>query len=278
MTDIACPLCGGTGLRCIEATEPPYIVYACRACDLGFVAPMPTREALSQAYDAAYYEPWSEQHVVARTHMWQRRVGLLQREKGSGALLDVGGGDGAFIKAAVRAGFTVSATEFSEAGAKAMRKKVPQAVVHVGELVELGLPEASFDIVTTWHSLEHMRDPFAAMAEIRRLLRPDGVAFIAVPNRNNYPMALLYRLLKGRPYPLFSMQTREIHLFHFTPKSLQLALERAGLCVERIGWDHSMVEPAKRVIDMVAALPGIFGGPLMTEAMLAVVRPDGDAS
>ncbi len=278
MADISCPLCGATSLRMIESTEPPYTVYACKVCDLGFVAPMPSIEALSRAYDAAYYEPWSEQHVAARKRMWQHRVGLLQREKGSGDLLDVGGGDGAFIEAAVRVGYTVSATEFSDAGAEAMRGRAPQASVHVGELVSMGLKEASFDIITAWHSLEHMRDPFAAMAEIRRLLRPDGVAFIAVPNRNNYPMAMLYRLLKGRPYPLFSMQTREIHLFHFTPKSLRLALERAGLHVERIGWDHSMVEPAKRVIDAVAALPGIFGSPLMTEAMLAVVRPVGGES
>ena len=51
-----------------------------------------------------------------------------------------------------------------------------------GELSALSLPAASFDRVICTEVLEHTRDPAAVLAEIRRLLRPDGVAVITVPN------------------------------------------------------------------------------------------------
>jgi 2-polyprenyl-3-methyl-5-hydroxy-6-metoxy-1,4-benzoquinol methylase len=145
----------------------------------------------------------------------------------------------------------------------------------VGELVELKLPARSFDAVTAWHCLEHMRDPFAAIREIGCLLKPGGVLLIAVPNRHNVPMAWLYRCVKGRPYPLFSLSTKEIHLFHFTPSSLRQALQQAGFQVLRVGWDNGMVEPLKRVVDYVAALPYVVGGRLWTEAMLVWARAGG---
>lgn len=269
---LLCPLCGSADVQAIEADEPPYLVYACRGCELGFVHPLPTVEALARAYGEAYYEPWQQQHVAARQQMWQRRIERLQSLAPDGRLLDIGGGDGAFAAVAAAAGYRVEATEFSAAGAAQIGQRVPSAAVHVGELVELGLPDAAFDVVTAWHSFEHMRDPFAALAEVRRILKPGGLLLMAVPNRHNRLMALLYQLLKGRPYPLFSLKSKEIHLYHFTPASLRLALARSGFAVERIGWDRSMVEPAKRLIDAVAAVPHLLGGPLVTEAMLAVAR------
>ena len=270
---LKCPLCGGTALRRIEADAPPFAVYACVRCDLGFVYPLPTAEALVRAYGDAYYEPWQAQHVRARGRMWQRRVRLLRRLVPQGRLLDVGGGEGAFVAAAAKAGYQVEATEFSPSGAERIRRQAPAATVYAGELVDLSLPATHYDAVTAWHSLEHMRDPLATLREIRRILRPNGMLVAAVPNRRNLPMAALYRLIRGRPYPLFSLKTKEIHLYHFTPASLRLALEQSGFAVETIGWDRSMVEPAKRVIDVVAAIPYLLGGPLMTEAILVVARP-----
>jgi len=268
-----CPLCSSASTFPIETCEPPYRVYACHDCELGFVHPLPTVEVLAHAYGEAYYEPWQQQHVAARRRMWQRRIDRVRTLRPAGRLLDIGGGDGAFASVAAAAGYAVEATEFSSSGAAQIRQRVPAAITHTDELVNLGLPDAGFDVVTAWHSFEHMRDPFAAMREVRRILKPGGLFIMAVPNRHNRLMALLYRLLKGKPYPLFSLQTKEIHLYHFTPASLRLALQQAGFAVERIGWDHSMVEPAKRLIDAIAALPHLFGGQLSTEAMLAIARP-----
>jgi 2-polyprenyl-3-methyl-5-hydroxy-6-metoxy-1,4-benzoquinol methylase len=51
-----------------------------------------------------------------------------------------------------------------------------------GELTSLALPSAAFDRVICTEVLEHTRDPAAILAEIRRIVRPGGVAVITVPN------------------------------------------------------------------------------------------------
>jgi len=54
------------------------------------------------------------------------------------------------------------------------------------EGVELPFPEASFDVVITNHVIEHVGDSSAQrshLAEVRRVMKPDGVGYLAVPNR-----------------------------------------------------------------------------------------------
>ncbi len=42
----------------------------------------------------------------------------------------------------------------------------------------------SFDFVYSFHALEHISKPLEAIAEIRRVLRPNGLVWIGTPNRN----------------------------------------------------------------------------------------------
>ena len=54
------------------------------------------------------------------------------------------------------------------------------------EGVELPFDEAAFDVVISNHVIEHVGDAKAQvrhLQEIRRVLRPDGVGYLAVPNR-----------------------------------------------------------------------------------------------
>lgn len=49
------------------------------------------------------------------------------------------------------------------------------------DLTRLPYPDASFDAILANHILEHIEDDHRAMAEIRRVLRPDGFALVQVP-------------------------------------------------------------------------------------------------
>ncbi len=52
--------------------------------------------------------------------------------------------------------------------------------------VELPFPDASFDVVITNHVIEHVGDAGAQrrhLLEVHRVMKPDGVGYLAVPNR-----------------------------------------------------------------------------------------------
>ncbi len=259
MSPRPCPLCGVADARLLRGrATAPYRAVACRGCGFVFVDPLPPAELLAGHYDAAYYAPWSACQRRARERLWRRRlehVRRLDRPAGSGPaargprrLLDVGCAEGDFLDAARRAGYAVEGTELSAhaAGRARARLGVP---VHVGELAALGLPAAAYDVVTMWHVLEHVRDPLGDLREVARLLRPGGLAVVAVPNVESRVFDLAYRLVKGRRPSLFDPADRELHLSHFSARTLGAALAAAGLRPGRVTLDAPDVDWRKRWVD-----------------------------
>lgn len=55
-------------------------------------------------------------------------------------------------------------------------------VLAQGDVTALSVADASVDIVVCWDVLEHLLAPERAIAEIARVLRPDGLAVLALPN------------------------------------------------------------------------------------------------
>lgn len=49
------------------------------------------------------------------------------------------------------------------------------------DLTAIDLPDESFDVILTSHVLEHVADTARALAELRRVLAPDGVVYLMVP-------------------------------------------------------------------------------------------------
>jgi len=68
------------------------------------------------------------------------------------------------------------------------------------DAARLPLPDASCDLVLASHSLEHIADWRGAVREAARVLRPEGVLVVAVPDGDS-PSDALYRFLdKGREH------------------------------------------------------------------------------
>jgi SAM-dependent methyltransferase len=229
-----CALCGSLRWQTRESVED-YRVVQCE-CGLVFVTPQPDTAALIDAYDDRYYEGWRRQSR-ARTRLWLRRLAVVSGAVGGrGRLLDVGCATGDFLIVARDAGWQVSGTEFSPAGTRAARSRGLDVVT--GELWDAGLPSGGFDVVTAWHVLEHARDPRRVLDECRRVLRPGGTLVLATPNVEERFVRLAYRLARGRPERLFDPRDREVHLFHFSPRTLSALVESAGFGVRRVGFDH----------------------------------------
>jgi SAM-dependent methyltransferase len=121
-------------------------------------------------------------------------------------------------------GWQVTGLDASVGAVKTVRELGLKALV--GTLPHPDLKPSSFDVVTMWHSLEHVHDPLSVLREAYQLLVPEGRLVIAVPNIESWPHHWFGRAWFGLDLPR--------HLTHFCPKTLQIMLECAGFRVESL--------------------------------------------
>jgi len=136
-----------------------------------------------------------------------------------GRILDIGCAWGFFLDRCKQRGWEVYGVELSHVEADYARRRFGIEVFN-GALGDARFPDRHFDVVTLWHVFEHMHDPLATLAEIRRILKPGGVVVIAVPT----PISA----------PDYVFDSVPLHLFYFDEHTLGRALHRAGFRVSRI--------------------------------------------
>jgi 2-polyprenyl-3-methyl-5-hydroxy-6-metoxy-1,4-benzoquinol methylase len=254
----SCNLCGGKGFTVIEE-DTPFRVLQCESCSLIFVYPIPDKAELEEHYDTAYYGEWLDEQKEPRIKMWKRRLKRLERFRPGGMLLDVGCAEGTFLNLARQRGWRTRGTEISRYAAS-YAENISGAEVFCGELPAAGYPRHSFDVITMWHVLEHVRDPSGYLREIHHILKPDGLLVIAVPNCKNVLMQAAYRIVRKRKMKLFSKDDREVHLYHFSPKTIQTYLARTGFECIRLAPDFGIVNPYKRLINAISTIPYYLAG------------------
>ena len=87
--------------------------------------------------------------------------------------------------------------DFSGNAVKSARSSYPDGIWMIGDGEHLPLASSCYDFITHIGSLEHYQNPEAGMNEISRLLKPEGVACILVPNAFSLLGNILYVLKKG---------------------------------------------------------------------------------
>jgi len=228
-----CPGCGSNEIR--AAMDPD--IGQCDACGLLFRNPRPTQEEIARSYDkGGTFAAWQEQED-ARAAMWNRRAALACRFQPRGQLLDVGTGDGRFLRTCHDLGYEVVGTDVSEAGASYARRSGFD--VRMGQITDIELSRGSFDVATIWHVLEHVPEPGAVLRKVHSLLRADGILIVAVPNEENFFVRKRLRL-QQKTNPFGRLQFGgEIHLTYFRPLTLIATLRAAGFELLEFGVDDA---------------------------------------
>jgi SAM-dependent methyltransferase len=186
--------------------------------------PQPPREELDNHYSAAngealitHYTRVVTPSVIAQYNQTLSRI--EQRLPGKGRLLDLACAAGHFCEQALKRGWETHGADLGEWVTEAARGR-GLSNVHVGTLETLNFPDGHFDVVHAAQLLEHLPDPRADLAAIRRIVRPGGLIYVDVPNYHTLSIRL------GRDD--FWLNKPPEHLNYFTPSTLRHLLKTAG--------------------------------------------------
>lgn len=132
-------------------------------------------------YASDYHEGYDRRRA-SKVRTAQVRLSRLTRLTGpaSGRLLDVGCSVGCTLEAAARMGWEAVGTDVSTDAVATCQQHGFEALEYDGE--SLPFPDSHFDVITSWHVIEHVRDVRDTLAEWHRVLRPGGWVMIETPN------------------------------------------------------------------------------------------------
>jgi SAM-dependent methyltransferase len=152
-------------------------------------------------------------------HRWRRKI----RENfppwiGEGRLLDVGCANGRFLNQMKLVGWRVAGIEIDPIAAS--KAQTVTSDLFVGDPVDAPFAAGAFDVVTSFHVVEHLTRPVAALEQMIDWLTPNGLLIVEVPNAGGVGGRLFGRYWSGLDFPR--------HLVHFTPATMAAMVRRAG--------------------------------------------------
>ncbi len=151
--------------------------------------------------------------------------GFAAELAGSGAVCDLGCGPGQVARYLVERGVEVFGLDLSREMVAVARRRNPHLCFRQGDLLALEVADGAWAGIVAFYSLIHVprRAVPAALAELRRVLRPDGVLLLAVHGGSGEVQADEWF---GQPVQLAATL--------FEPDELVAALQDAGFVVSEL--------------------------------------------
>ena len=147
------------------------------------------------------------------------RIDLIRKVKPSGKLLEIGCARGDFLRVALE-WFDVYGVEPNPELADSASQIAP---VHP-DIIER-TPWSGFDVVASFHVIEHVDSPRSFVRAAAERLKPGGLLVIETPNINSLP----FKLMRSR-----WRQFIPEHYFFFSPNTMSRLLSEHGLRIESI--------------------------------------------
>lgn len=236
-----CILCGVEGApdrRWCEYLRlvPPFGVLKCASCQLRWLSPRPDAAGYQRLYSEALYfggkgaSPADYAALAGRRiDYFRARIRSIVQAASCGSalkMLDYGAATGEFVRAARDEGHECAGIEISD-DARATAKYVNEVdLLPLDATQEIG--DMVFDVVHMNHVLEHMPDPLMHLRWCHRVLKPQGLLVIEVPQQFDNDLDRLRRaLLVGGRQKRFDAYSLH-HTFFFSPRSMHMLLRLAG--------------------------------------------------
>lgn len=266
-----CQVCGSAA-RAPKFTDGPYTLYTCAECGLVYVSPRLQGQALLDVYNETYWKSdnpkergYADYAAEAKLYLktYRKRMKLVSRWlPDRGRVLDVGCAAGYFLRVAEEHGHDVHGVELSEPIARDAIAALGADRVYHGFLDDCiaarGWQDHTFDLVTIWDVIEHVPEPQALLASIRRMIKPGGKLLLETQN-----VASSFAARMGKAWHHYK---HDEHLYHFDPDTIRRLLRDCGFDVLECGSKFAgkyvsfgfLAERAGRL----GTIPGLLAKPL----------------
>jgi len=197
----------------------------CPVCSVLYASPALAPEFLASAYRDASYDSDEEAEYAAATYADQLDS-ILESLGDRGVALEIGAGNGAFLRHLRKAGFR------EVIGIEPSRQAADQADETIRPLIRLEMFQAgnfapaSISLISCFQTIEHLDDPRGLCSQAYQLLRPDGAIFLIGHDSGSWVTQML-----GEKSPIFDIE----HLQLFSTDSLRFLLAACGFDDIRIG-------------------------------------------
>lgn len=228
-----CEVCGSasiqfqSNIKDHSISKQDFLLLKCADCHFLFTGNAPTEENAGAFYQSEDYISHSDtsKGLVSKLYhsvrdiMLGKKKALLDHLGAKKTLLDVGSGTGYFLAHMQKHGYQTKGIEIDD---KARSFSINQFGLDVGSPEKLlnNQINSTFGYITLWHVLEHLYRPNDYLQAMKALLDDDGYLIIALPNYTCFDAKYYDTFWAGYDVPR--------HLWHFTPKSLDLMLKNNG--------------------------------------------------
>lgn len=147
-------------------------------------------------------------HLVKEYTLSSKESKITSYLTNKGKLLDIGAGTGDFLVYCKSKKWEVLGIEPNAQAKELARKKGVPFIENTTEI-----STSCFDAITLWHVLEHVEDLENQLSELRRITKPNGFIFVAVPNFKSYDAKHYKEFWAAYDVPR--------HIWHFSKNSIE---------------------------------------------------------
>lgn len=233
-----CPVCENRSLEnkliCKDylVSKESFAIVECTACGVRLTNPFPIETELEKFYQSEDYASHQTKrkslmdvlYSIVRWYALRKKekqikklfhsISSSQKEK---SLLDIGCGNGDFIRLCQRKGWKIKGVEPNPKAREVASQKTGQIIEKNIQLIE----NQQFGLISCWHSLEHVPHINETIKKCYDLLIKDGIMVIALPNYMCYDAQLYKEYWAGYDVPR--------HLYHFEKNSVKKLLKKHKL-------------------------------------------------
>jgi 2-polyprenyl-3-methyl-5-hydroxy-6-metoxy-1,4-benzoquinol methylase len=212
-----------------SVSQEDFNLYHDTDLDMLITNPQPNLEALPKYYESQNYishtdgnkSLFEKLYQVVKSIALKNKLNLIQKNSATGTILDIGAGVGDFLAVCKTVGWKTTGIEPSE---KAKTIAIKKGVSFADNLQDL--PNHYFDVITMWHVLEHVPNLELQIQELKRLLKPNGILLVAVPNFKSFDAKYYKNFWAAYDVP--------IHFWHFSKTAIQKLFQKQDMKVNEI--------------------------------------------